>query len=69
MDGRFTNKKRHPLWMNESVVTFEYYAIVKTTLKQNRQLTAKVNKKRKLFKIVQDINLECVNSPNELAIN
>ncbi len=55
--------------MNESVVTFEYYAIVKTTLKQNRQLTAKVNKKRKLFKIVQDINLECVNSPNELAIN
>ncbi len=36
MDGRFTNKRRHPLWMNESVVTFEYYAIVKTTLKQNR---------------------------------
>ncbi len=68
-DGRFTNKKRHPLWINNSIVTFKYYAVVKTTLKQNKWLTAKSSKKRKLFKLIQDINLECINSPDELATN
>ncbi len=38
--------------MNDSVVNFEYYAVVKTTLKQNKWLTAKSSKKRKLFRVI-----------------
>ncbi len=53
--------------MNDSVMNFEYYAVVKITLKQNKWLTAKSSKKRKLFKVIQEINLEGMKSPDELA--
>ncbi len=37
--------------MNESVVTFEYYAVVKTTLKQNKWLATKSSKKENCLKL------------------
>ncbi len=66
-DGKFTNKKRHLLWINNSAVTFKYYVVVKTTLKQNKGLAAKFSKKRKLFNFNWLTDLGCMNSPNELT--
>jgi hypothetical protein len=38
--------------MNESVVTFEYNAVIKTTLKQNKRLAAKSSKKDNCLKFL-----------------